>query len=211
MLAGNVVALLSPLIFVPILTFAFGRQNYDWLSMAAIRLSNDTDIAIAAGTDLEHIPGAHSGDVTATDLAKRDAEQTKLKRSSVIAKSLTVFMAVSLLVLWPMPMYGSGYIFSKKFFTGWVVVGILWLFGSCFCVGLYPLWEGRHTMKRTTTGILLDLMGKDGRGYAQRDTARVLEGKEGSDVAIEKVGVPGEQKGGVVVEEEETKEKVKGM
>ena len=28
MLAGNVVALLSPLIFVPVLTYAFGPQNY---------------------------------------------------------------------------------------------------------------------------------------------------------------------------------------
>lgn len=28
MLAGNVVALLSPLIFVPVLTYALGPQNY---------------------------------------------------------------------------------------------------------------------------------------------------------------------------------------
>ena len=28
MLAGNVVALLSPLVFVPVLTYTFGPQNY---------------------------------------------------------------------------------------------------------------------------------------------------------------------------------------
>jgi urea-proton symporter len=39
-------------------------------------------------------------------------------------------------------MYGTGYIFSKGFFTGWVAIGILWLFCSSFCVALYPLWEG---------------------------------------------------------------------
>lgn len=59
-----------------------------------------------------------------------------------------------------MPLYGSGYVFSKKFFTGWVVVGILWLFCSCFCVGLYPLWEGRHSMSNTFRGIARDLTGK---------------------------------------------------
>ena len=62
--------------------------------------------------------------------------------------------------LWPMPMYGSGYVFSKEFFTGWVVVGILWLFCSTFCVGLYPLWEGRHSMAHTFKGIVRDLTGK---------------------------------------------------
>jgi len=57
-------------------------------------------------------------------------------------------------------MYGSNYIFSKKFFTGWVVVGILWLFCSGFAVGLYPLWEGRHSMAHTFKAIYLDITGK---------------------------------------------------
>jgi len=109
MLAGNVVALLSPLIFIPILTYSFGPQNYDYKSMAAIRLGNDEDIAEAADTDLELIPGA-------SGLSPEEAalEQKKLHRASAIAKSLTGFMTICLLILWPMPLYGSGYIFSKK-------------------------------------------------------------------------------------------------
>lgn len=109
MLAGNVVALLSPLIFVPVLTYAFGPQNYDYKSMAAIRLGNDEDIADETHTDLELVPGANG--LSAEDSA---AEQGKLQRASLIAKSLTGFMTLCLLILWPMPMYGSGYIFSKK-------------------------------------------------------------------------------------------------
>jgi len=113
MLAGNVTALLSPIVFVPILTFAFGRQNYDWQSMKAIRRGDDSDIARRASVDLEIVPGH-----TNTDAEAEAAEQHKLKKAAVIARSLTVFMTVALLVLWPMPMYGSGYIFSRKFFTG---------------------------------------------------------------------------------------------
>lgn len=109
MLAGNVVALLSPLIFVPVLTYAFGPQKYDYKSMAAIRLSNDEDIAEENHTDLELVPGANG--LSAEESA---AEQEKLQRASLIAKSLTGFMTICLLILWPMPMYGSGYIFSKK-------------------------------------------------------------------------------------------------
>ncbi|KAI4131912.1 MAG: hypothetical protein LQ338_000994 [Usnochroma carphineum] len=155
MLAGNVVALLSPLIFVPVLTFAFGQQKYDWVSMALIRLGDDSDVAAMANVDLELIPGA--ADVSEAELL---AEKTKLKRASLIAKTMTVVLTLALLILWPMPMYGTGYVFSKKFFTGWVSVGIIWLFCSTFCVGLYPLWEGRHSQVRTFKGIIRDLTGR---------------------------------------------------
>lgn len=57
-------------------------------------------------------------------------------------------------------MYGSGYIFSKPFFTGWVVVGIIWIFGSLFGVGLFPIFEGRKTLVNTVKFIYLDITGK---------------------------------------------------
>ena len=124
MLAGNVVALLSPVVFVPILTYSFGRQKYDWKSMLMIRLGDDHDLAESAGTDLEMIPGRLMG-LTEEETAQ---EQAKLKRSGRIAGGMTIFLTVALLLLWPIPMYGSSYVFSKPFFTGWVVVGIIWIF-----------------------------------------------------------------------------------
>ena len=54
-----------------------------------------------------------------------------------------------------MPMYATGYIFSKKFFTGWVVVGIIWIFLSFGAVGIYPLWESRATLARVTKAMFL--------------------------------------------------------
>ncbi|KAK5022293.1 urea active transporter [Exophiala sideris] len=157
MLAGNVTALLSPLVFVPALTFAFGRQNYDWVSMKMIRKGDDSDIirraSVSAESDVVPVATTMSADQDA-------AEQAKLKKAAIISRSLTAFMTIAMLVLWPMPMYGSGYIFSKKFFTGWVVVGIMWLFFSSFCVGLFPLWQGRKTMVHTVKSIVLDLSGK---------------------------------------------------
>lgn len=59
-----------------------------------------------------------------------------------------------------MPMYGSGYIFSKPFFTGWVTVGIIWIFCSFGAVGLFPVYEGRRTLFRTFKYIYLDVTGK---------------------------------------------------
>lgn len=112
-------ALLSPIIFVPVLTFAFGRQNYDWVSMKMISRVDDSEIirrtSVASGTaDPELVPGSEAARSQATE----DAEVTHLNKVAKIARGLTIFMTVALLVLWPMPLFGSKYVFSKKFFTG---------------------------------------------------------------------------------------------
>ena len=119
-------ALLSPFIFIPILTFAFGAEDYDYQSMRDIRRADDHDVAQDAHVDLNLVPGENR------DEAAEAAEQAQLQRAAWISRFITVFMTVALLVLWPMPMYGSGYIFSKQFFTGWVCIGILWLFFSAY-------------------------------------------------------------------------------
>lgn len=58
-----------------------------------------------------------------------------------------------------MPMYGSGYVFSKKFFTGWITVGIIWIFCSFIGVGLFPVFEGRKTLAHTFKSIFQDIVG----------------------------------------------------
>ena len=169
MLAGNVTALLSPVLFVPLFTFTFGQQKYDWKSMQAIRRGDDSDLAKAAHVDLELVPGETN---RSEDLMAE--EQHKLKRSAFIARSLTVFLTLALVILWPWPMYGSAYIFSKKFFTGWVVVGILWLFFSTFFVGIWPVVEGRNTIVHTIKSMYLDV-----RGRYDPARAHHHEGQEG--------------------------------
>lgn len=50
--------------------------------------------------------------------------------------------------------------FSKGFFTGWIAIGMAWLFFSAGAVVLYPIWEGRGTLNRTTKCIVDELRGK---------------------------------------------------
>ena len=40
-------------------------------------------------------------------------------------------------------MYGTSYIFSKKFFTGWIVVTFIWGFFGAITITLVPLYESR--------------------------------------------------------------------
>ncbi|KAL2063304.1 hypothetical protein VTL71DRAFT_5109 [Oculimacula yallundae] len=173
MLAGNVMALLSPLIFTPIFTLIFGVDKYDWKSMAAIRKGDDHDLAEEANIDLEMVPGENN-----TSEAEMEAEQVKLLRASKIAKGMTVLLTLALLILWPMPLYGTGYIFSEKFFAGWVIVGIIWLIGSLMCVGVFPVWEGRKELWFTFKAIWLDITGKQHPSKHHRPEATYVDGKE---------------------------------
>ncbi|KAI6370802.1 hypothetical protein MCOR25_004091 [Pyricularia grisea] len=115
MLAGNVVALLSPVVLIAIFTVIFGVDKYDWVSMMNIRQADDHDLTDAAGVDAE-VAQAQQAETHDSF----EEEQRKLVRAGKISKTMTVLMTVAFLVLWPMPMYGTGYIFSKPFFTGWV-------------------------------------------------------------------------------------------
>jgi hypothetical protein len=45
--------------------------------------------------------------------------------------------------LLPMPMFFSHYIFSKGFFTAWVVVSFVWVFVSSMISCFLPIWETR--------------------------------------------------------------------
>ncbi|KAG5973466.1 hypothetical protein E4U55_000525 [Claviceps digitariae] len=141
MLAGNVTALLSPMVFVPLFCLLFGLQRYDWKSMMQIRRADDHDVLQSSGLDAEA-----QQEIERASQQTFEDEQRKLNRAYRIACVVTVSIALFLLILWPMPLYGSGYIFSKKFFTGWVAVGIIWIFCSFIAVGVYPAWESRKTL-----------------------------------------------------------------
>lgn len=178
MLIGNVVALLSPCIFIPVLTYAIGPDNYDYESMRAIRKADDAEIAREANVELSRVPG--EGD------RNEEEETRKLNRAAKIARILTVTMTLIFLVIWPFPLYGTGYIFSKTFFTGWISVGIAWLFFSSAVVGLYPIFESRSTIIRTTKGIIRDLTGKGSTPAIDGEEASTTSGDE---VVAEKVMV----------------------
>ena len=182
MLAGNVAALLSPVLISPTLTYLFGPQNYDYATMRAIRKVDDSDVAAAAHVDIELIPGEAPSPTSSPD------EDHRMNQAAVYSRALTIAMVLCFLLLWPIPMYGSSYVFSKKFFTGWVVVGLIWLFGTTGGVVVFPLWEGRASIARTARLMWLDLMGRrvhalEGRG--EKDGS--MEGSEGQVTPTEKV------------------------
>lgn len=172
MLIGNVVALCSPLIFIPVLTLIFKPQNFDWEILKSVtRVDEEEEILEAEEStekqDPEH--GIHpvksqvtiaAKEIALTQPDKAAEEAALLNRSFKIASMICVALTLCLVILWPMPMYGTKYIFSKKFFTGWVVVLIIWMFFSSFMIIIYPLYESRDGIGHAFRGIYWDLSGQ---------------------------------------------------
>jgi hypothetical protein len=59
----------------------------------------------------------------------------------------------------PIPMFLSHYVFSKGFFTGWVIISFMWVFTSAFISILLPIWETLDFFKELAVEV-----GKDVRG-----------------------------------------------
>ncbi|CAF0785772.1 unnamed protein product [Adineta steineri] len=130
MLAGNIVALCSPMLFVPILSLiAPDKELYNFNSMKEIKRDDE-----------------ESNKETDSSADQIERENILLRRNSKVARITAVVLTLCLIVIWPWPMYGTAYIFSKPFFTGWIIVGIVWMFISFIIVGIYPVIEGRHSI-----------------------------------------------------------------
>lgn len=70
-----------------------------------------------------------------------------------------VFFVVAM-VLFPFTFYGTGYIFTKAAFTGWVVVSIIWVFFSALACIIWPLVESYPTLKDMTRMLINDTFHK---------------------------------------------------
>lgn len=187
MLAGNVAALLSPVVISPLLTYILGPQNYNYKTMQDIRKVDDTDIVAAADPELLADPKPTPDPSTSTPIShpqeqqkqeEQQKEETNFNRAALYSRTLTIAMVLSFLILWPIRMYASSYVFSKPFFTGWIVVGIMWLFITTFGVVVFPLWEGRESITRVVRMMIVDLVGWKGwmgRERTEREVERVQE------------------------------------
>lgn len=83
-------------------------------------------------------------DANETEIAAMTANKDELKSlkiSSWIGMGLCFAFFVILFFIVPFSFYGQKYIFSKKFFTGWISVMIMWLLLAFSYIAIYPIYE----------------------------------------------------------------------
>lgn len=50
-------------------------------------------------------------------------------------------------------MYASEYIFSRTFFVAWVVVSIIWVWGTMLIAGFFPIIDGWRQILLVVRGV----------------------------------------------------------
>ncbi|KAF2447621.1 Na+/solute symporter [Karstenula rhodostoma CBS 690.94] len=81
---------------------------------------------------------------TATPISSPQDDSPSSLRSAFKLACISSFLLTFVLdFLLPMPMFFSHYIFSKGFFTAWVVISFAWVFVSSAISCFLPLWETR--------------------------------------------------------------------
>ncbi|KAL6903918.1 Sodium:solute symporter family domain-containing protein [Trichoderma evansii] len=88
-----------------------------------------------------------------------EATLRELHRWYRIAWIFFVVVVLVTFVAWPMPLYRN-YIFTKSFFSGWTTVAIIWQFLAFFAVVIYPLYDGRHAIRKAYRGVWSAISGK---------------------------------------------------
>ena len=139
---GTVASAISPLPYSVIITL-FKPENFDWAEFRKESLAfkvetsyiSDRRNSSVGRADVEVIPELNDAD-----------SQQQLKRWGRIAAIWAAATFLGHWVLWPLPMYASKYVFGKNFFAAWLVIAIIWLWGTLIVVGFYPIVDGRHQL-----------------------------------------------------------------
>lgn len=167
MMAGNLVALFSP-ILITVTISLIKPDNYNFESTRGIKQVDDsvTDETTQQQKEVNEVYDDSNNQVSsstpsaAETPAISEEEMAFMNKSSRFAKIWSIILSFALFILWPLPMYFSKYVFSKQFFTGWVVVSIIWVFISTIAVGIYPIYESRYTLLSIMREMWREITGK---------------------------------------------------
>jgi hypothetical protein len=82
-----------------------------------------------------------------------DWDPAALARASRNAKIISAVLVAIFLIIIPFSLYGTGYVFSRKFFIGWTVVVFIWSWTAAMLIWFLPIWEARQSIAAVVRGI----------------------------------------------------------
>lgn len=156
-LYGGLTALFLPGV-LSFLISAIKPANYDWNELtkqSSLIAVNDDFIEKGSDSSIQSDGKDPKEEIKQTQLEIEsiDKDDKKMmKRYTILAYVSAVFVILVTWVVWPLPLYRD-YIWGKAFFKGNVVMGFVWLYGALVAIGIYPLYDGRHSLKKVWDGV----------------------------------------------------------
>ena len=135
MLYGNVVAILMSGLICVVVSLAQNKK-YDW------KLLNKE----------MKLVGEDISEEAAAEIKKREQDEETLKKAFKFSLKGGGILTLICVVLWPMPLYFSGYVFDLGFYTMWVMIAVVWVSAASFCIIGIPIIEAREGFKQVMGG-----------------------------------------------------------
>ncbi|MGC1135854.1 MAG: sodium/solute symporter, partial [Nitrososphaeraceae archaeon] len=76
-------------------------------------------------------------------IIEKDTDDSQLLRYGKFVRRYAVALSIVLVIVWPLPLYFSGYVFSLQTYTLWVGLAITWASIAACVIVLLPLIESR--------------------------------------------------------------------
>ena len=135
MLYGNVVAILSSGLICVVISLAQNKK-YDWATL-------NTEMRIVEADMTESVKA---------EIAKAAQDEETLKKAYKFSLKGGGILTIICVVIWPLPLYFSGYVFDIGFYGFWVGIAIVWVSIAAFCIICIPIWEARGGFAKVASG-----------------------------------------------------------
>ena len=135
MLYGNVVAILSSGLICVVISLAQNKK-YNWADM---------------NPKMEIVEADMTESVKA-EIAKAEQDEETLKRAYKFSLKGGGILTIICVVIWPLPLYFSGYVFDINFFGFWVMIAVVWVSCAAAVIIFMPIIEARHGFAQVFSG-----------------------------------------------------------
>ena len=76
-------------------------------------------------------------------ILEQDYNEKFLNKASRFTYKYAIILTLALVIIWPLPLYLSGYVFSFEIYSIWMLIAILWSFGAAGVIIILPIIESR--------------------------------------------------------------------
>lgn len=137
------------------------RRVHDGVFASSDAGRSDSAYTKSLGNEQQHDTAkGKEGDIVSPSVSTLDdlrhpfneADLKKLRHWERIAWVFFVVVVLVTFVAWPLPLYRD-YIFTKRFFSGWTTVAIIWQFFAFAAVVVFPVFDGRHAIAKGARGV----------------------------------------------------------
>lgn len=172
-LYGGLVTLILPGIVGIIVSLTIKPYAFDWekFKVANIIVTeeeiNNNDITEGNSIDGEKKSNGEDGHSylksrTSSQSSIQDETSKRYRKLDLYVKisyAAAIFLLLLIWVVWPLPLYRD-WIWSRAFFKSWTTVSLFWIYLALIIIGLYPLYDVRHSLKKVAVGVY--------KGYIQK-------------------------------------------